>query len=488
MNILKILLIAFYCNYLNADVLRHFDTIKKDPSALYAFFKQMPKGGELHYHLAGGSYAETMLSIASKADYCLNTHTFALSKIAPVCEGLKTKELSNHPQMYEKVVKDWSFKDFYPGAQSGHDHFFNAFLKFLPLVMDHRPELLVDIVQRAANQQEEYLEIMMLSDNAKSAQFADLIKDATTFAQKKQILLANKEFQDNIHFTIEETNRILATARQLLECDKHPQSAACLIKIKFLYYVLREQSEYRVFAQALNGFAAVAQSKNNLVGINLVQPEDGIISLRDYKKQMQIFKFLHQVYPEVHIALHAGELTPANATPEDLTYHIYEALFTGNAQRIGHGVSIAYEDNVDAILKYMAEKHVPVEINLISNLKILNLKGRKHPLNYYLAHKVPVVLSTDDEGILRTNLTLQFVEAVLKHGLSYPTLKQINRNTLTYAFIPGKSIWANAYTASLVDQCHDLLSTSCKTFIKNNEKAQLQWDLEQKLNTFERSF
>lgn len=136
----------------------------------------------------------------------------------------------------------------------------------------------------------------------------------------------------------------------------------------------------------------------------------------------------------------------------------------------------------------MANHHIPVEINLISNLKILNISGRNHPLNYYLTHNVPVVLSTDDEGVLRTDLTQQYVEAAKEHGLNYQQLKQINRNTLTYSFLPGKSIWANADKAELIPDCHDLGSKSCQKFIEHNEKAKLQWSLEQQLIAFEKNY
>ncbi|MFI4963372.1 MAG: adenosine deaminase, partial [Legionellales bacterium] len=243
-----------------------------------------------------------------------------------------------------------------------------------------------------------------------------------------------------------------------------------------------------VFTQVLTAFEAVSQSKNTLVGVNLVQPENGIRCLTDYRKQMEILNYFHNLYPEVHITLHAGELAPESVIPEELSYHIHDALFTGHAQRIGHGVDIAYENGAESIANYMSKQQIPVEINLISNHKILNVSGPNHPLNYYLAHKVPVVLSTDDEGILRTDLTNQYVEAARVHGLDYPTLKQINRNALTYAFVPGKSIWANPYKAEAVVDCQDLHSVSCRAFIKNNEKAQLQWDLEEQLVAFERAY
>jgi adenosine deaminase len=482
------LLCIFFISALQANVTSYFNQIKKDPKALYAFFKIMPKGGELHYHLAGGPYPETMLLLASKGDYCLDKKTLAINKESSHCNGVKSKDILNQPELYSQIIKDWSMKDFVPGKESGHDHFFNGFIKYMPIVFDYRPALLANVIQRAAAQQEQYLEVMDISDNAQSTRFGTLIKNTPSYGEKKKLLLANKDFQNNITNTIAESDRIIAQARQHLGCNANPQAESCKVKIKFLYYSLREQSKDNLFAQTLNAFEAVSRSKGNLVGVNLVQPEDGIISLHDYHQQMLIFQYFHQVYPNVNISLHAGELEPGPVKQEDLKYHIRDALLTGHAQRIGHGAAIAHEDKAEDTLKYMAKHQLAVEVNLISNLKILNLSGYKHPLNSYLAHHVPVVLSTDDEGVLRTNLTRQYVEAVLKHGLDYEALKQINRNTLTYAFLPGKSIWADASQAKLVQECENINSDRCKKFINNNEKATLQWNLEQKLISFENKY
>lgn len=482
------LLGLFLLSPIYANVDSYFHNINKDPNALYSFFKIMPKGGELHYHLAGGAYPETMLELAANSNYCLDKNTFAVSKDSFHCEGVNIKEVFNNSELYSNIIKDWSMKDFIPGQESGHDHFFNGFIKYMPIVIDYRPQLLADIIQRAAQQKEQYLEIMTIPDNAHSLSYGDLIKDIPSYDKKRQILLANKDFQSNIKNTVLESDRILTKSSQELGCKTNPTSDSCNVKIKFIYYVLREQPLDNIFAQALNAFEAVSQSKGNLIGVNLVQPEDGIVSLRDYHKHMLIFEYLHQIYPNVPISLHAGELSPQAVTPDNLSNHIRDAVLTGHARRIGHGVDIGYENNAEDTLKHMASNHIPVEINLISNLKILNISGRNHPLNYYLSHKVPVVLSTDDEGVLRTDLTRQYVEAAMEHGLNYQQLKQINRNTLTYSFLPGKSIWANADKAELTPDCYDLGSKSCQKFIKDNEKAKLQWNLEQKLIAFENNY
>ena len=490
MRIIQLLLFTLLSGVMplaTASIDSYFSTIKSDPNALYAFFKDMPKGGELHYHLSGGAYPETMLSLASQGGYCLNSETKAISKITTHCDGIKSSTLSTTPEVYNQVIRAWSMKDFIPGHESGHDHFFASFFKFTPLVMDFRPQLLAEIMKRASNQHELYLEIMILPDNANSTTFAPLISGPLGFAAKQHTLLANKNYQDNIRHTVTESKRILQQARMVLGCDSLPQQAVCALTVKFQYYVLREQPLDNVFAQALNGFAAAMQS-SEIVGINLVQDESGIISLRDYQEQMRIFKYLHAAYPNVHITLHAGELAPKDVSPADLRFHIHDAIFKGQAQRIGHGVDIAYENNAEKLLHYMAKTPIPVEINLTSNREILTITGKDHPLRYYLAHQVPVILSTDDEGVLRTDLSREYVSAVIDHGLNYPTIKAINRNALTYSFLPGKSIWADPGKHITVRECQHLNSTACEQFITGNEKARLQWQLEKNLSAFEMKY
>lgn len=492
MLFIKPLVVLLFCigaAFTRADVIKHFNQIKNDPNALYHFLKNMPKGGELHYHLAGSVYPEVMLQVAAeKGDYYIDQKTMAIKKEQDA--GMHVQALMQDQMNYNQVVRAWSMKDFYPGSESGHDHFFNSFDKFMPIVVDHSPELLVDVMKRAANQNEQYLEVMILPDNANSTMLATAFpreKAETSFKTLQTQYLDNEAFQKNIQLTIDETSSLLKKAKSLLGCEQATQQNVCQLTVKFQYYVLREQPLEKVFAQALTGFAAVARSKD-LIAVNLVQPEGGLISLRDYHKQMEVFDFLHQAYPNVSIALHAGELSPRDTEPADLRFHIGEALNIGHAKRIGHGVAIAYENNAEKILKKMAGEQIAVEINLTSNKEILNIEGKTHPLRYYLDHKVPVVLSTDDEGILRTDLTREYVKAVYEHGIDYPTLKQINRNALTYSFLPGKSLWNDPITAKKVDACQEMNSDLCLSFIKNNEKAKLQWQLENKLAQFEKEF
>ena len=447
----------------------------------------MPKGGELHYHLAGSAYPETMLGVAEKRPYCLDVDNLSI-KTAGLCkDDYLSTTLPHQPNLYGKYVEAWSMKNFVPGAQSAHDHFFAAFEKFMPIVNNHRPELLTSIVRRAANQNEQYLEIMAIPDNGNSLTFANILQDKKTFAEKLKALKSDKAFEKNIQATIASAKQIQQQTKKLLKCDETPQSKACHVTVKFQYYLLRELPIDNVFAMAVNAFE-VAKRSDDFVGLNLVQPEDSQASLKNYEQQMKMMQFLHAQYPKVNIALHAGELTPNVVIPQELRYHINDAVKIGQAQRIGHGVDIAYENNADDLVRLMAKKGIAVEVNLTSNQWILGIKGKQHPLRYYLANHVPVVLSTDDEGILRTDLTTQYVKAAFEHGLNYQDLKNITRNALSYSFLPGKSLWQDNMTYKPVDECTNFDSKKCHNYLLNSEKARLQLQLEKKLSHFETKY
>jgi adenosine deaminase len=260
------------------------------------------------------------------------------------------------------------------------------------------------------------------------------------------------------------------------------------VVVRYLYQVLRESPKEQVFAQVLAGFM-LASLDPRMAGINFVQPEDGVTSMRDYHEQMQMVDYVKKLYPTVHITLHAGELAPGLVPPDGLRFHIREAVEIGHAERIGHGVSVMCETDADRLLDLMRRRHVMVEINLTSNDLILGVRGKEHPLPVYRKHGVPVALSTDDEGVSRTHLTMEYQRAVLTYGLSYSDLKEMVRNSLEYSFLAGASYWRDATYRAPVSACAATTeSATCQTFLKANDKARLQLDLEDRFRGFERSY
>ncbi len=268
--------------------------------------------------------------------------------------------------------------------------------------------------------------------------------DPQAFAQFRQQLL-DHGLRDEVAADLDEVRQAETGRKKAEHCGTPQATPACQVQVRYLYQILRDNAPEQVFAQTLLGFETVQASMNAKddlwVGINFVQPEDSLISMRDYTLQMKIVGYLHSLYPNVNISLHAGELAPGLVPPDGLRFHIRQAVELGDAERIGHGVDLMYEDDPQGLLKELAQKHVMIEINLTSNDVILGIKGANHPFPAYLAAKVPVALSTDDEGVSRIDLTDEYVLAAKTYNLSYLQLKQLARTGMAHAFISGRSLW-----------------------------------------------
>jgi adenosine deaminase len=112
----------------------------------------------------------------------------------------------------------------------------------------------------------------------------------------------------------------------------------------------------------------------------------------------------------------------------------------------------------------------------------------------YRAVGVPVALSTDDEGVSRIDLTHEYTRAVIDFNLSYLDLKRMARTSLEHSFLPGASLWAQPDNFTRVNAAcagqsvgSTTPSARCGDFLKANEKAQEQWQLEHRYQTFETS-
>ncbi len=467
-----------------ADVSQYFDSIKNNPTALAIFFREMPKGGELHYHFDGSMSPAELLKQIKSNEYCVDPKTLAVTRKQLKCIGVDAHVFLRDKRQIDQVTRAWSMENFVDQTESKAQHFFRVFSKVAPLYEDFTIPLLTTAIQKAANQHELYMEVIMLH-LSEPASYAKLIDSANNWVDKKRILLENRDFQKEIQTQIKISHFYLEKINQALGCDSLKKSNACSVTIRFQFWVNRNASLDDVFVQALMGFA-VAGNSADVVGVNLVGAETGAIARHDFDTQMKLFGFLHQLYPDVKIALHAGELAPNMVPRADLRFHIRHSVLLGNANRIGHGVDILHENKSEKTVEYMARKGIPVEINLTSNQVILAATGESHPLLYYMVHRVPLVLSTDDEGILNTDLTQQFVDVVIKYHLDYQAIKQMNRNALTYSFLPGASIWAKDNPQNMVSACSEPSSPDCDIFIQGSQKAKLQWKLEQQLGCFEK--
>jgi adenosine deaminase len=489
----------------------------RGPLALYAFLYGMPKGGDLHNHLSGAIYAESWIRAAGEDHLCVdvNTHSFVrpegtLTGAQPVhCEPspaaivedgrFPAASLAKNQPLYDALVDAFSMRTFVPRTgESGHDHFFDTFDKFGGTSKSHMAEWLDEIASRAAAQNEQYLELMHTPPFAGAAKIVLGIRFTPDYARDRQKSL-DGGLRDEIPAIKAEMDGYDTSFAALDHCAMPDAKPACQVAIRYVYQVLRNFPPPVVFAQILLGFEVAAADPKHFVAINLVQPEDDFYAMRDYHAQMQMIEALKPFYPSVHVTLHAGELAPGLVPPEGLTFHIRDAVETAGAERIGHGVDVLYETHPNELLKEMATRHVAVEINLTSNEGILNVSGGNHPLPYYLEAGVPVALSTDDEGVSRSNMTHEYTKAAAIYGLSYLQLKDIARNSLTFSFLPGESLWpvtnAKAMYREPVAACRVSLARpskgpdgACSAFLGKNAKAAAQWEMEKRFAAFEAEF
>lgn len=216
--------------------------------------------------------------------------------------------------------------------------------------------------------------------------------------------------------------------------SKIPNSPVCY----YQFAAKRNAEPFSVFAQLYLGYKCCLQPNSKVVGVNIVSAENGETSIADYKWHMEMFNYLDNKFTRgVKKSLHAGELTLGLVEPEEMSNHISQAVLTAHANRIGHGVDIAFETNSIDLLDSMKIRDIPVEINLTSNEFILGVKDDVHPFMLYRQAGVPMVISTDDPGILRTSLTQQYVLATLRYGLCYSDIKKLVLNSIKYSFAPN---------------------------------------------------
>jgi adenosine deaminase len=196
----------------------------------------------------------------------------------------------------------------------------------------------------------------------------------------------------------------------------------------------------------------------------------------------------------VHVTLHAGEIAPGLVPPDGLRFHIRESIEMGKAERIGHGVDVMYEDDPQELLALMAKRDIMVEINLTSNDMILGVKGKAHPLWNYIRAGVPVALSTDDEGVARSEITREYMKGVYEQELDYLMLKKMARTGLEHSFLPGQSLWQDNRRFVMNHECSGdhpntrTVSPGCQKFLRESQKAHEEWKLEQKFAEFEAKF
>ncbi|WP_157269179.1 adenosine deaminase family protein [Azohydromonas aeria] len=420
---------------------------------LTLFTNLLPKGADLHHHYSGAIYAETYLDWAKALGWCiyrasdpaLRIEQFKVETKPQALQGaardacLDVDAVRKDNDLYRGLLTRWSDKDYH-----NHFHhqpppdkqFFDTFNYFGPVSGYDYNLALKHLKARAQAENVGYIETMLkggpgLRDVAAYSPLLDSLGAAATADQVDEALIRAYTYLRNDPAT-----------QQLIKehVEVHEAAAAgvddATFRLRFQGYASRNSDPSVVFSSLYTSFVAATLRPQLIVGVNIVGPENGIVAMRDYSLHMKMLGFLKRQFPQVKLALHAGELALGMVPPEGLRFHIREAVTVAGAERIGHGIDIAHEDGAVELMAAMRQRPVAVEVNLSSNDFILGVKGEAHPVLLYARHGVPFVLSTDDAGVSRNNLSHEYMLYATRYKPDYAALKRLSYDSLRYSFLP----------------------------------------------------
>jgi aminodeoxyfutalosine deaminase len=127
----------------------------------------------------------------------------------------------------------------------------------------------------------------------------------------------------------------------------------------------------------------------------------------------------------LRLTAHAGETTGSES--------IWGAMNIG-AERIGHGLAAARDPE---LLEIMAEKQIPVEICITSNLRTgACAEMQEHPVKIFFDQGVMITLNTDDPAMFQTSLNREYEIARQEFNFSEEHLRELARNSIEASFLP----------------------------------------------------
>ncbi len=431
------------------NVNTYFEKIRNNTSLLTAFFSQMPKGGDLHHHYSGSVYAETYFDIAVDKNFFINKQSLELSAIRPIADTNWTNFSSlqhdgSLTEYKQRLLQLWSVKDFNFISNPSYRQFFETFMHF-GIASDLSYEQgLLELKRRAKAEHLAYIETMFkIIPCDKTVDDLYIMDEKLNQLQSTNNTISTELLLDSLFKIIENRDVATCAVKFNTELEKMHTSLSIddsFFMMRYQNFVLRFINPVQLFTNLVIAFESASRSPL-VVGVNIVAPEHDDVSMNDYWLHMQMFKYCHKKFPTVKYSMHAGELALGMVKPEELNWHISSAIYDAKANRIGHGVDMPYEKNCYALMNYMSKNNIPVEINLFSNEFILKVKDDRHPVMLYRSFKVPIIISSDDAGVLRTSLTEQYVLLANRYrNISYREIKSFVYNSIQYSFIEEEDL------------------------------------------------
>ena len=500
--------------------------VKKELPDLVEALTKFPKGADLHNHLSGTVMPEDFIALGSAEGDCFGPdllvptmYTIVPATAPGVCgSGYKPLAQSSAEEQ-QQLLRSFSMYRFnekgVTSIQTGHDQFFATFVRFGSISGSpgNMGPMLAKLLQQENAENVSHVETMISFQSSAVNRLANQLRlkypDAAAFEQSVNYpemysYLLSAGLSDAVTAAQKDIGTYINAVRTILRCDTMAKDPACEVSLVFQATANRNAALSDGSADLPKIFTQIALScllddtENKVVGVNLLSGEDASVSMKNFTTQMKFFGFFKSRFPGVKIALHAGEITPyfvGNGSPA-LKEHLTGSIQAG-ARRLGHAVSFAYltDNEKNEVIDMMRRNRTTVEINLTSNAQILGVTGDNHPFQHYFRkYGIPVVLSTDDEGVSYSSFTDAWIYATRQYQLTYSEAVLLARSSLQYSFLSGSALWDDIASSAVISQCAGetvgsaIQGEPCKAFLENSEKARAQWNYETKLSNFDRVY
>ncbi|SDT79444.1 adenosine deaminase [Actinoplanes derwentensis] len=163
---------------------------------------------------------------------------------------------------------------------------------------------------------------------------------------------------------------------------------------------------------------ALDERPDGLISFGLGGPEIGV-------PRQQFKPYFDQARAAgLHSVPHAGETTG----PET----IWDAIRELGAERIGHGISAAQDEQ---LMAYLAEHQIPLEVCPTSNLRTRAVADLdEHPIGRLIAAGVPVSVNSDDPPMFGTTLEQEYATAARLLNLDATGVAGLARTAVRHSF------------------------------------------------------
>jgi len=390
-----LLLISSLANASEFDA--RFEEIRRNASPLemYAFFWDMPKGGDIHHHLS--------LSFRPEEIYQTASNFYTRVKLT-ACPGGSE---DSAPPLRFRMVSPANYSALSACEQGDY-------VQLAKLDGEQKAAWASSlIIDRAYEGRNEFFEVIV-------NRVTDIARNPETMLQLMATLL-QRYARENILYLetqyLAPSDEVAAKVRARLA---EPDLASLPTKVRFQAVIVR----FRPDAEQLleRAYAFVDRNRDLWVGVNMAGREDN--AKGNALRFLPAFRKLRRTYSGIHLSIHGGEVDAAG--PE-----VRNTLLLG-AERIGHGFNLITDP--ETMLQMRRGRNL-VEVNLVSN-RLLEYSPDldAHPFIEYLRFGIPVCLNTDDSGVWDSNLTDEYMLASKHYRLTWSEIVQLGRNSLEHSF------------------------------------------------------